>query len=577
MTTRPIINRRPDPDIEQSLPADMHPVLRRVYAARGVTPATLDTSLAAMRPISLLDGTPEAAERLAAARRDQESVLVVGDFDTDGATATALMMRCLRGFGFTQVDYLVPDREKFGYGLSVGLVEAALQRRPQLIITVDNGISSVDGVDAASAGGVDVIVTDHHLPGDELPRAQVIVNPNAGDNRFPSKCLAGVGVAFYVMAALGQRLAADGLMDAAAARVVCAACLDLVALGTVADLVPLDANNRILVAQGLARIRSGHSRPGIEALFRVAGRNVRDAVAADMGFSIAPRLNAAGRLDDMSVGIECLLADSVAAATNKAEQLNNLNLERRTLQARMQAEAETHLAQAREQQGKADKHAYCLYHPDWHPGVVGLVATRIKDLANRPVVAFAGGAEDGTLKGSGRSVAGVHIRDVLAAVDARHPGVITRFGGHAMAAGLSIAPDKLKAFERAFAAEAGRFADQIDDSGRLYSDGQVPPEDLSLPMAELLRQSGPWGQGFPEPAFDGEFKVLQQRIVGERHLKLDLLPRGGDGPIGAIAFNHPELLPVDESRECVAVFRLDVNEFRGLRQAQLVVEHIECV
>jgi len=560
-----------------AMPADMHPVLRRVYAARSVTALELDTSLAGLIPISRMDGAAEASERLCQARTQQQRVLVVGDFDADGATATALMMTCLQKFGFSEPRYLVPDREKFGYGLSEGIVHKAAELMPDLIVTVDNGISSLAGVAAANALGIDVIVTDHHLPGEKLPAARVIVNPNAANNSFPSQCLAGVGVAFYVMAALGQRLAAEGLIDAGIARGVCAACLDLVALGTVADLVPLDFNNRILVAQGLARMRNGGARPGIAALFAAANRCLADATAADLGFAIAPRLNAAGRLDDMSVGIECLLSPNADKANQYARTLSQLNAERRELQQKMQDDAESRMAVLAGYSMAHAENGVCLFDPTWHPGVVGLIATRIKDHVNRPVIAFAAGSLDGDLKGSGRSVAGVHLRDVLAAIDAQHPGMIRRFGGHAMAAGLSLPPDSLEAFREAFAAEVSRHTDAIDDTARIWSDGELAPQELCLEFAEQLRRAGPWGQAFPEPAFDGQFELVSQKIVGEFHLKLQLLPAGSARSIDAIAFNHSELLPVSKDRKCFAVYKLDINEFRQQRVAQLVVEHIECV
>jgi single-stranded-DNA-specific exonuclease len=568
------------PVAEQSLaamPVELHPVLRRLYAARGASPLELDTALAGLIPVSRLDGTAAAAERLCQAHIGRQRVLIVGDFDADGATATAVMMTCLQKFGFLQPGYLVPDREKFGYGLSVGIVQKAAELKPDLIVTVDNGISSLAGVAAANDLGIDVIVTDHHLPGDQLPAAQVIVNPNAPGNGFPSKNLAGVGVAFYVMAALGQRLAAEGLIDAAEARNICAGCLDLVALGTVADLVPLDFNNRILVAQGLLRMRRGGARPGINALFAAANRSPAHAVSADLGFAIAPRLNAAGRLDDMSIGIECLLSTAAEQASQYAQTLSRLNAERRELQKKMQDDAETRLD---ELAGLSLAHAangVCLFDPAWHPGVVGLVATRIKDRVNRPAIAFAAGSLDGDLKGSGRSVAGVHLRDVLAAVDARHPGLISRFGGHAMAAGLSLPPASLEQFRAAFVAEVSRHTAAIDDTARIWSDGELEPQEIGLNLAEALRLAGPWGQAFPEPAFEGYFEVVGQKIVGEFHLKLELLPAGSRRPISAIAFNRAELLPVSKSRKYFAVYKLDVNEFRQQRAAQLVVEHIECV
>lgn len=563
----------------QLLPDTLSAPLRRVYAARGVTAEQLDTPLSAMLPVSSLEGTAEAAERFAVARHSGERVLIVGDFDADGATATALMMTCLRAYGFNAPGYLVPDRFRFGYGLSAALVTAARELQPDLIVTVDNGISSHAGVQAAREAGIDVLITDHHLPGDTLPDAAVIVNPNLGDSQFGSKALAGVGVAFYVMAALGQRLAADGLVEAADARAVCAACLDLVAVGTVADLVPLDYNNRILVAQGMHRIRSGQTRPGIQAIFAAAGRNPARASAADLGFAVAPRLNAAGRLEDISLGIECLLATNHRDAGDKAAVLSRLNDERKVLQASMQADADIHIDSSLDAVGgsKEDLRATCLFDPSWHQGVVGLVATKIKDRLNRPVVAFARGEEEGLLKGSGRSVRGVHLRDLLANIDARNPGMILRFGGHAMAAGLSLELNRLEDFREAYAHEVGKQLMHIDDEQRLWSDGELSQAELGLPLAEQVRFAGPWGQGFPEPLFDGRFELVSQRIVGEQHLKLSLRHCDGGDKLDGIAFFHPDLLPAPAGSECIVAYKLDVNEYRGRRRHQLVVEHIECV
>jgi len=574
---REILRRIAPPELEQALPADMHPILRRIYAARGVDIVSLDLSLSSMIPVGQLDYAAEAAERLALARQEQQRVLVLGDFDADGATATALMMTCLRAFGYRHTHFLVPDRQVYGYGLSKAIVELAAKHQPDLIVTVDNGISSLDGVDEANRLGIDVLVTDHHLPGETLPDAAVIVNPNAPGNGFPSKMLAGVGVAFYVMAALGQRLAADSLIDAANARRVCTDCLDLVALGTVADLVPLDHNNRVLVAQGMARIRAGISRPGIKALFAVAGRNIVDAATSDLGFAIAPRLNAAGRLTDMTIGVNCLLADSDATAMTLAQELSQLNRQRQELQTEMQLTAELQLDRVEEELGEQVREAVCLFDPDWHQGVVGLVATRIRERINRPVIAFAPATDEANLKGSGRSVPGVHLRDVLAAVEAKHPDLLGNYGGHAMAVGLNLRKAHLDAFRQAFIAEVALHADQIEDTERLWSDGELSPADLNLPMAETLRHAAPWGQGFSEPAFDGRFELVDQRIVGERHLKLRVRPVGGTQAVDGIAFNHPDLLPNISGQQFVLVYRLDVNEFRATRRHQLVVQHIECV
>ena len=559
-----------------ALPDDLPDLWRRIFAARGVIASELDTGLRSMLPVSALEGTAEAAERFARARHNNEKVLIVGDFDADGATATAVMMTCLRQWGFTDPDYLVPDRVRFGYGLSAELVAAAAESAPDLLVTVDNGISSIAGVAAAAECGIDVIVTDHHLPGDELPQAAVIVNPNAPGSSFPSKALAGVGVAFYVMAATGQRLAADGLVNADAARTVVADCLDLVAIGTIADLVPLDHNNRVLVTQGLARIRSGRARAGITALFAAAGRRAADAVPADIGFGVAPRHNPAGPHDDISVGIECLLGDAATAARH-GEVLSRLNETRKQMQADMQAEAEVHLDRLLADLKGELPAAMCLYDPGWHQGVVGLVATRIKDQVNRPVIAFADSGDDGLLKGSGRSVRGVHLRDLLADVNADNPELIERFGGHAMAAGLSLRADRLEQFQECFARVATRQLDNIEDNQTVMTDGSLSPAELGLPLAEELRVAAPWGQGFPEPVFDGLFQLQMQKQVGERHLKLKLKPADGGRAIDAIAFNHPDLLPGDSGSECRVAYRLDVNEFRGSRSPQLVVEHIECV
>lgn len=579
ISARRIVRRTADPELLERLPGDLDPLLRRIYAARGVNETTLTTSLRALLPVGSLDGTETAAARLLAAREAGERVLVVGDFDADGATAAALTVTCLRGFGFTAVNFLVPDRARHGYGLSAGIVAIAARHEPGLIVTVDNGISSLDGVDAAAAAGIDVIITDHHLPGDQLPSAAAIVNPNLPASQFASKALAGVGVAFYLMAATGQLLAGEGLLDSAQARQICADCLDLVALGTVADLVPLDHNNRVLVAQGLKRIRAGRTRPGIIALFETAGIEPRDAAAADFGFRVAPQLNAAGRLDDMRIGIECLLSSNVQEARQLARQLAALNSARRELQQHMQDDAEK-LVDELERQGDTYRSSgpdcACLFDGSWHQGVVGLVATRVKDRLNRPVVAFARGERAGLLKGSARSVPGVHIRDVLATLDARHPGMIERFGGHAMAAGLSLELEQLDAFRAAFADEMQALRADIVPDDQVATDGELAPGQFALPTAELLRHSGPWGQGFPEPLFDGCFEVLEQRVVGQRHLKLRLRPQAADSVLDAIAFNQSEL-DLGPDAQCRAAFRLDVNEFRGRRSAQLVVEQINSV
>jgi single-stranded-DNA-specific exonuclease len=497
--------------------------------------------------------------------------LVVGDFDADGATSSALMVRALRALRFAHVDFLVPDRFRFGYGLTPGIVGLAESRRPTLLVTVDNGVSSVEGVEAARALGVPVLVTDHHLPGATLPRAAVIVNPNLPGSQFASASLAGVGVAFYVMAAVAKRLGET--------QFKMADLLDLVALGTVADVVPLDHNNRVLVAQGLKRIRAGRCVPGILALLEAAGRDHRQITAADLGFAVAPRLNAAGRLTDMSIGIACLLADDPLEAARLAGTLSRLNEERREIEQRMQEEA-LGLVAALRIDNESESLGLCLFDEGWHQGVVGLVAGRIKDRVHRPVIAFAR-AEDGSLRGSARSVASVNIRDALDSIAVRNPGLIDRFGGHAMAAGLSLQENKLPLFEQAFAAEIGARIDAGALHGVIDSDGALTAEEFSIDTARALRGAGPWGQGFPEPVFDGEFRVCETRIVGGKHLKLQLqAAHSQDGAsLDAIAFGHVGGTCDDARLRTGAsvrlAFRLEVNEYRGNQRLQLNCQHLE--
>src|SRR5580692_9315814 len=504
--------RRRSPGSALDFAPELHPVLRRVYAARGIAPAEdLDLSLDRLLPARSLDCVERAAELLAAHRLGR--VLIVGDFDADGATGSALLVRALRALKFAHVDFLVPNRFQFGYGLTPGIVALAAQRSPSLIVTVDNGISSIEGVEAARAFGIPVLVTDHHLPGAALPSAAVIVNPNLGDSTFASRALAGVGVAFYVVAALAHAL---GEKEWKASDL-----LDLVALGTVADMVPLDRNNRVLVAQGLRRIRAGRCVPGIRALLESAGRVCADITASDLGFAVAPRLNAAGRLTDMSLGIACLLADEPAEAERLAEMLAKLNEERREIEQRMQLEALDIAAGVRFSDAGGESLGLCLFDESWHQGVVGLVAGRIKDRLHRPVIAFAR-AEDGSLRGSARSISGVNIRDALDSVAARHPGLIDKFGGHAMAAGMSMPEGNLAKFRIAFAAEIAARVEPESLSGVIHSDGALSAAELSLDTARALRGAGPWGQGFPEPVFDGNFRILDARIVGDKHLKMRL-------------------------------------------------------
>ena len=569
---RPI--RRRDA-IAADLPDELHPLLRRLYAARAVRgPEELDTTLERLLPPSGLGGMDRAtallAEALAAGRR----ILVVGDFDADGATSCALVVEALRAMGADAVDFLVPDRFTFGYGLTPAIVEVAARRSPDLLVTVDNGISSLEGVAAARARGMQVLVTDHHLPGPELPEADAIVNPNQPGDPFQSKHLAGVGVAFYLMVALRGRLreagwfAARGLADPNLAGL-----LDLVALGTVADVVPLDHNNRILVQQGLARIRAGRCRPGILALVEVAGRNPARLVAADLGFAIGPRLNAAGRLDDMSIGIDCLLAEDTGRARELAAQLDALNRERREIEADMKEDALRAIDALRLDVTDLP-YGLCLYDPGWHQGVIGILASRIKERFHRPVVAFAD-AGDGELKGSARSVPGLHIRDVLDAVAATHPGLLSKFGGHAMAAGMTLEAARLEDFRAAFDAEVRRELNGRPLDDHLDSDGELAADEFSLEVAELLRNAGPWGQGFPEPLFDGLFEVVSSRVVGERHLKFSVRPPDSRRVLDAIAFNQGGHHPLAAGARLRLAYRLDVNEYRGVRSLQLVVEYLE--
>ncbi|HVC01561.1 MAG TPA: single-stranded-DNA-specific exonuclease RecJ [Steroidobacteraceae bacterium] len=562
--------------------AALNPVLRRVYAARGLRcDHDLDLSLAHLLPVGSLAGAAEAAALLAA-HRTTGCVLIVGDFDADGATSSALMVRALRALGFAQVDFLVPDRFRFGYGLTPQIVARAAQLRPSLIVTVDNGVSSIDGVAAARALGIAVLVTDHHLPGAELPAADAIVNPNLRSSTFASPALAGVGVAFYVIAALARSLPQTGFNPAQL--------LDLVALGTVADVVPLDRNNRILVAQGLRRIRSGRCVAGVRALLAAGSRRLEEVSAADLGFAAAPRLNAAGRIADMRLGIECLLADSADEAAALAARLSALNEERREIERRMQLEAIDIAAAMRASPAGESALGLCLFDASWHQGVVGLVAGRIKERLHRPVVAFAVAA-DGSLRGSARSIPGVHVRDALEAISVRHPGLIDQFGGHAMAAGLTLRPDKLEAFRTAFAAEVAGRADPATLAGVILSDGELSPAELSLETARALAAGGPWGQGFAEPVFDGEFEICEARVVGERHLKLKLRPApaaangarrvDSHAAFDAIAFGFIDgaaaaALPRAGAR-VAAAYQLEANEWNGRARLQLNCRHLRVI
>ncbi|MCQ4348446.1 single-stranded-DNA-specific exonuclease RecJ [Pseudomonas stutzeri] len=564
---------RPLPSVLPDL-GDLPPLLTRLYAARGVqSAAELDKALARLIPYRELQGIDAAVELLVTALERRQRMLIVGDFDADGATASSVGVLALRMLGAAHVDYLVPNRFEYGYGLTPEIVAVALQKRPELLITVDNGISSLDGVAAAKAAGLAVLVTDHHLPGHELPAADAIVNPNQPGCGFPSKALAGVGVIFYVLLALRARLRElDWFARAGIAEPNLAELLDLVALGSVADVVPLDANNRILVHQGLARIRAGRARPGLRALLEVAGRDHRRITSTDLGFILGPRLNAAGRLDDMSLGIECLLCEDEALARDMARQLDQLNHDRKAIEQGMQREA---LAQLKELKEDELPFGLCLFDADWHQGVIGILASRLKERYHRPTIAFAD-AGDGVLKGSARSIPGFHIRDALDAVAARHPGLISKFGGHAMAAGLSLPQENFPAFAAAFDAEVRRQLVEDDLAGRLLTDGSLAADEFRLDLAQQLRHAGPWGQHFPEPLFHGVFEIVQQRIVGERHLKLVLRSECGRVQLDAIAFNvDRELWPNPNVRWAEVAYRLDVNEYRGQESVQLMVAHIE--
>ena len=572
--------------------SDLHPLLKKIYANRGVTCLKqVNYSLKDLIDYALLKGIDVAADIVANAIIEQKTILVVGDFDADGATSCAVMMRSLKAFGLQHVDYLVPNRFDFGYGLSPQIVDVAAgltpamsaKSKPDLIITVDNGISSIEGVKRANELGIQVVVTDHHLAGDELPDAAAIVNPNQPGCEFPAKTIAGVGVAFYLMLAVRATLRDRNWFNNALSSAVrvepnMASYLDLVALGTVADVVPLDDNNRILVEYGLQRIRANKACAGINALLTIAGKPIEGCSSQDFGFIIGPRLNAAGRLDDMSIGIECLLSDDYEQAFKYAAMLNQMNQQRRQIEGEMLEQASSLLEQqlcALDNSESIPK-ALALYDEKWHQGVVGLLASRIKEKYHRPVIAFAD-AGNGEIKGSGRSIPGLHMRDVLDLVAKRHEGLIDKFGGHAMAAGLTMQQDKFILFQQAFTEQVSALLRPQDLQNISETDGAIDEKYMTIETAELFKCACPWGQLFPEPVFDDVFKVVNWRIVGEKHLKLDLAKEDTGEFYAAIAFNKTDAdLPAGDDSIRI-VYRLDVNEFRGKRNLQLIIQHIEAV
>jgi len=576
LSLRSIRRRAPVAPDPGAWPVDVPPLLRHVYAARGaLRHEDAQPSLRSLLPPDALAHSDTAAALLQRAIAERRHIVVVGDFDCDGATACAVAVRGLRMLGAERVSYAVPHRMVHGYGLSPALVESLDALQPELLVTVDHGIACHAGVAAAKARGWQVLVTDHHLPGETLPAADVVVDPNLPDDRFPSKSLAGVGVMFYVLLALRRRLREAGAFVAGQEPDL-PQLLDLVAVGTVADLVPLDTNNRAMVAAGLRRLRAGRGCAGLRALIEVARRSEAALTAADIGFALAPRINAAGRLEDMALGIECLLCDDPRRARELAEVLDGINAERRGVQEQMVDDAEDALRALQALEEGVDRSAagICLYREDWHPGVVGLVASKIKERTHRPTIAFAP-SEPGSdrLRGSARSIAGFHIRDALAMVDARHPGLIERFGGHAMAAGLSLSLDALPRFTRAFAAAAAELLseDMLEDV--LLSDGEILPLACNVQTARALRDGGPWGQAFPEPLFDGVFDVHAWRPIGARHLKLELAWHGSPVRVDAIHFGGWQGEP-PPARLRIA-YRLQPDDWRGGDAVQLVVVHRE--
>ena len=579
-SSRRIRERKPDsagPDSTgDTLAADLHPVVRRILLTRGVTRGEdLVLDLRAMLPPDELSGIVKAAGLIASAVMENQRILIVGDFDADGATGTAVAFLALQAMGSSRLDFRVPNRFEFGYGLSAALVETLADDPPDLLITVDSGISCHQGVARARELGCRVIVTDHHLPGEDLPDAHAIVNPNCADDQFPSKAMAGVGVVFYLMSVVRRVLREADWFSGRRQEPGLSQFLDLVALGTVADLVPLDHNNRVLVRQGLERIRRGLARPGLMALLRLGKRDYRFVTASDLGFAVGPRLNAAGRLEDMGTGIRCLLCADTTEAMRMAGLLDELNQQRKGMQEQMQEEAMEQLVHLLEQlKEKELPSALCLFDASWHQGIVGLVASRVKDSIHRPVIAFAPESEGASvLKGSARSVKGLHIRDVLAYIDAQSPGLMSAFGGHAMAAGLTLEAERLAAFEAALTPAVDAVLNGVKLTAEVLTDGELPAADIGLGLALILERLGPWGQHFPEPVFDGRFEVVGQRVVGGSHLKMVLRPLDGSEVLDAIAFNRmPDDLPPSGSARML--YRMGINRWRGEESCQLMIEEI---
>jgi len=557
------------------LPVELNSVIRQIYASRGVKSneeLLLKTNqLIAVDSLSGIDG---ASNVLYEALQDELSIFIIGDFDADGATSTALMMSALSMLGSQNHHFLVPNRFEYGYGLTPEIVDIAAEQGAQLLITVDNGISCIAGVKRAKSLGLMVIITDHHLPGKVIPEADAIINPNQVGCSFASKALAGVGVAFYFMLAMRKYLRdKNWFIEKEIQEPNIAQLLDLVALGTVADVVSLDANNRILVEQGLKRIRAGVTRPGIQALIEVAGKNQSCLTASDFGFALGPRINAAGRLDDMSYGINCLLADDLSSARIMAVELDDLNKARREIEQGMQQEAETIMKQLNFGENNLP-YAIALFHPEWHQGVIGIVAGRLKEKFHRPSIVFAAAEKGDEIKGSARSIPGLHIRDLIEHIDSQHPDIIHKFGGHAMAAGLSIARADFEQFQQLFQRYAQQWLDTELLAGKLYSDGALSINDMTLVFAQIIRDSGPWGQNFAEPVFDDVFTLIQQRIVGEKHLKL--VVQKDNQLFDGIAFNvDVKKWPNHSIKKVHLAYRLDINEFRGKKSVQLMIEYIE--